>query len=709
MKISLGWKLQAGAFGGGNQVGQALKAALLAAGHQVTHDLNDPQIDLILLADPRPELQITAFSHYEVTHYLRHINPNALLVHRINECDERKAQHNIVNPPLRQAACLADHVVFVSAWLRDLHLGQGMQARQNSVILNGSDTTLFHSIGHIPWDGHGPLKLVTHHWGASPLKGFDIYQRLDELVAQSQGRLSFTYIGRLPEGFRLQHSRYLEPLTGQALADELRAHHVYITASRFEPGSNHQNEGALCGLPLLYLQNGSLLEYCTGYGIGFTETDFEAQVALMERTYADWQPKMAGFPHRAERMVAEYLTLFSQLAEQRANLIAQRHWPNALTPLSKPGDSPLQWLQKRQSELPTFLESLQVAGQPGRFLPLKQRLTSEGQQIALPFSCLALKTYKLLGLWDSLPDSEQTDWIAFIQSFQIQGNPLGLRWADYAFIDPALVQPIEWQTRRWQRLKERWVTPWVFNRLQRALSAETKQAIATLAEVGHSSRWPYRGFPTTPRQLRTYLSQLDWARPWASGAHLATLAVFYRLEAPRWLPDESIEALLAICRAWVEGLVDEATGAYFRGGSPSYDERVNGAMKLLTALAWFEWPIHRPEALIDSTLSQLPKAEGCHLVDAAYVLQRCLTQTNHRKAEAQAYMRHLVGMMQAHYNPADGGFSYHAGRSQEFFHAVQIGYGYPCSDLHGTTLLTWASNLILNACDVDPQVPFITP
>lgn len=709
MKISLGWKLQQGAFGGGNAVGLALKEALLAAGHTVSHDLTDPALDLILLADPRPELQITAFTHFEVANYLRHINPQALVVHRINECDERKGQVGIVNPQLRQAARLADHVVFVSSWLRELHLGQGMQARQSSFILNGSDTRLFHPNGHIPWDGKGPLKLVTHHWGASLQKGFDIYRRLDDLLPSYAGHLAFTYIGRLPEGFHFRQAAYLEPLNGEALADELRRHHVYITASRFEPGSNHQNEGALCGLPLLYLLNGSLMEYCTGYGLGFTEENFEQQLEAMFIHYAELQPKMASFPHRAERMVGDYLALFTQLHNQPADLIAARQWPKPLMHLSGLGDQHVAWLQARRGELPTFLDSLQVRGQAGRFLPLKHRLTAEGEQIALPFSCLALKTYKMLGLWEALPSESQAAWVSFIQSFQAQGNPLGVRWGENAFVEPALVQPVIWQTKRLQRLKEQWLTPWVFNNLQRAISAETKQAIATLAEVGQMSHHPYQGFPQTLRALQTYLTQLDWSKPWASGAHLATIAVFFRHEAPRFMPQSQIDGLLVYCRQFVDSLVDRTTGAYFRSGSPDYDERVNGAMKLLTALAWFDWPIHLPEALIDSTLSQLPKAEGCHLVDAVYVLHRCTLQTDYRKGDIQAYLLRLVEMMQAHYNPADGGFSYHAGRSQGHFHAAQLGYGYPCSDIHGTTLLTWASAMILNMFDAAQGWHLIKP
>ena len=64
-----------------------------------------------------------------------------------------------------------------------------------------------------------------------------------------------------------------------ALAAELKRHHAYVTGSMNEPGGNHQNEGALCGLPLLYRRSGCMPEYCAGFGIDFAGVD-EVPAAL---------------------------------------------------------------------------------------------------------------------------------------------------------------------------------------------------------------------------------------------------------------------------------------------------------------------------------------------------------------------------------------------------------------------------------------------
>jgi hypothetical protein len=231
--------------------------------------------------------------------------------------------------------------------------------------------------------------------------------------------------------------------------------------------------------------------------------------------------------------------------------------------------------------------------------------------------------------------------------------------------------------------------------VQRMISGESKQAIATLAQVGAATLRPYKGFSTHPAELMNYLNHLDWTQPWEAGAHTATIAVYLRTEAPRFLDKTRIAELLTICTDFINNLADSQTGAYFRGGSPSYEQRVNGAMKVLTALAWLEIPIHHPEALIDTCLMRLPDAEGCHLVDAVYVLHRCLAQTDHRKDEVQEFCRELVSIVRAHHN-SDGGFSYFAGRAQPHYHRVRITKGPPISDLHGSVLLTWAVVMMLD-------------
>jgi len=334
MKVSLGMKLQQGPFGGGNRFGHALSGYLRRCGVTVSYDLRDPDLDFILLTEPRHRLKISAYSDHEIFNYVRRVNPRCLVLHRINECDERKDSRG-VNQRLIIANACADHTIFVSRWLKNLYLKHGLNPLNSTVIHNGGDSDCFNSMGSASWDGRGPLKVVTHHWSSHRMKGFDIYKRLDNMLEQPQWRnqFEFTYIGNLPEVFKFKNATALPPLNGKELADRLKGHHVYITASQNEPAGMHHVEGTLCGLPVLYLESGGLPEYCQGYGVSFTPNDFEQKLREIRASFGHWKKRIGTYPYRAERMCSEYYDLMMRLDQERQVILQSRRswrWPRWL-------------------------------------------------------------------------------------------------------------------------------------------------------------------------------------------------------------------------------------------------------------------------------------------------------------------------------------------------------------------------------------------
>jgi hypothetical protein len=317
--VAIGMKLKSGPYGGGNQFGHALTAALQQQGITVVHSLNQPGIDLILVTEVRPWLDICAFSLLEATRYRAHYGTPILL--RVNECDERKeTKVKLLNEAIRAGARLADHAIYISAWLRDVVTESDYElTRSSSVIYNGADENIFNPQGSVAWDGTSPLKIVTHHWSSHPLKGWDVYQQLDSLIGgELRNQAGFTYIGNLPRSASLRHSRHIPPLTGAALAHELKQHHVYLTASINEPAGMHHIEGGACGLPLLYRSSGALPEYCAGLGIAFEgPEDFPITLKQMLRQYHTLQPRLNSYPHTAAKMTREYTDLFHSLTAHK--------------------------------------------------------------------------------------------------------------------------------------------------------------------------------------------------------------------------------------------------------------------------------------------------------------------------------------------------------------------------------------------------------
>ncbi|MGE5506091.1 MAG: hypothetical protein ACM31L_16845 [Actinomycetota bacterium] len=318
MKVAIGMRPRSGPWGGGNRFVVALVEALHRRGDRVVFDLADGDIDILLLVDPRRKSESASFQDRQIAAYLRR-RPQAMVVHRVNECDERKGTVGI-NRRLRHANLMADRTVFVSAWLMRLHLAQGWPCRRNGTILTGADRSIFNADGFVPWDGNGPLRVVTHHWGANRLKGFDIYERLDAMLAEPEwaGRLQFTYVGNLPQGYRFANATHVGPLDGPSLAAELKRHHVYLTASVNEPSGNHHIEGASCGLPLLYRVSGGITEYCEGFGVPFAdEAAFPDALRTMVATYSAQAAKMPAYTRSMDDTVAGYLALFDEMAGRR--------------------------------------------------------------------------------------------------------------------------------------------------------------------------------------------------------------------------------------------------------------------------------------------------------------------------------------------------------------------------------------------------------
>ncbi len=333
MKVAIGFRLQEGPYGGGNSVIRSLAEHLPARGFQVVWNLDDDDIDIIVLVDPRGRSPNISFAAGAILRYLAFRNPNAIVVQQIHDIDERKGTKTM-NFRQRLANYAADHTVCVGRWMLDLDVVRNEHRNAYSAIPNGGRTSVFHRNGHRPWDGNGPMRIVTHHWGAHRMKGFDVYLALDTLLDDPtwRQRVEFTYIGNVAAGVSFRNTRVLPPLADEPLAAELRQHHAYITASINEPAGLHHIEGALCGLPLLYRRSGALPEYCEGFGLAFDGVDdFAIAIERMRQEYDTWLGTLDAYSHSDTRMVREYAALFERLDNERRAIVARRHiWRNPL-------------------------------------------------------------------------------------------------------------------------------------------------------------------------------------------------------------------------------------------------------------------------------------------------------------------------------------------------------------------------------------------
>ncbi len=324
MKVAIGYEIQKGPWGGGNAFAKSLSDYLKHRGVKVVFDLNDKDIDIILLTDPRGFSPQVTIDTGKIIRYLLFKNNKSIIVHRINECDERKGTTNM-NSLLKRANFVADYTIFIATWLKNLDIH--FNDKGSHIILNGGDDKIFNSKNGSVWNQKEPIKLVTHHWGGNHLKGMDVYIKLDELLSEIKWKniFQFTYIGNIPGNYKFKNVKHIKPCNGKKLAKHLKKNHIYLTASKNEPGGMHHIEGALCGLPILFRDSGSLPEYCKKYGISFQGIeDIVLALEKMMDNYKILKEKMKLYDRTAEKMCAEYNSLFNELYKNRRTLVKKR-------------------------------------------------------------------------------------------------------------------------------------------------------------------------------------------------------------------------------------------------------------------------------------------------------------------------------------------------------------------------------------------------
>lgn len=295
-----------GPWGGASVFTRQLESSLFRCGFDVRYDLKK-QADLLFVIDPRIEEPLRTFGVDDIIAYKRE-HPACKVLHRVNECDQRKGT-DFMDRRLQEINETADVTVFISAWLRDYFVARWFDpARPHAVIYNGADPAFFHPVGNRPYDGKGPMRIVTHHWSDNPMKGFATYKALDDLIADSELEgFELWVIGRWPAGMTWRAAKTFAPVHDRALAGLLRQCHLYITASLWEPCGAHHVEGAQCGLPLLYhADGGGIVEAGKKYGLEFRD-NLKEVVLQARQDYTPLRERLLRDAPNGEMMCLEYI------------------------------------------------------------------------------------------------------------------------------------------------------------------------------------------------------------------------------------------------------------------------------------------------------------------------------------------------------------------------------------------------------------------
>ena len=281
----------------------ALRKALLKRGVNVRENELSENIDAFILNS----------IHFDVERFLEFSQKHKLnVIHRIDgpiylirgydrEKDELCYQLN---------AQFASATVLQSAWCYRHIVKMGYRPLTPVVIHNAVDSEIFHAIGRPTFDTNRKIRLISSSWSNNPRKGGPIYKWIEEHL--DWDRYEYTFVGNVSEEFT--RAKHIPPVSSEELAEILRRHDIYITASQNDPCSNALIEAMACGLPALYLNDGGHPELVGYGGLPFeSESEILPQLDKLADNYHMYQSLIA--VSNIDEVADKYLTLIREVVQ----------------------------------------------------------------------------------------------------------------------------------------------------------------------------------------------------------------------------------------------------------------------------------------------------------------------------------------------------------------------------------------------------------
>lgn len=291
-------------YGGGNQFMLALRNGLKKAGAKVVTNRFSDEVDV----------HICNSAWFDWSRFERQYQQKPFcMIHRIDgpvgwyrgtDIEEDANIHDLNRR-------FASATVYQSAYCLRGAISLGFEPVSPVIIPNTVDPELFHSKGKSPFDPENKIRLISTAWSDNPNKGGAFYKMLDERLDCE--RFSYTFVGRVQQ--RFTHIQHVQPQGSESLADLLRQHDIYITASRNEPCSNALLEAMACGLPALYRNEGGNPELVSFGGLPFErEGDFFEQLNRLVEHYELFQSLI--WIRSIDEIAGKYIDLARELLDR---------------------------------------------------------------------------------------------------------------------------------------------------------------------------------------------------------------------------------------------------------------------------------------------------------------------------------------------------------------------------------------------------------
>lgn len=181
----------------------------------------------------------------------------------------------------------AQATIAISQATIDMYRSIGIELVAPRVIHNPVDPAIFNPRERVRFGRDRKTRVIAVSWSDNPRKGGPVLRWLEQVLDWT--RYDLTFVGNTQESF--ERVRHLPPMPSEELADLLREHDVFFTATQHDAYSNALVEALSCGLPAVYLDSGGSREAVKEAGFAFTTQ--EEIPALLDRLRDEYEERQA--------------------------------------------------------------------------------------------------------------------------------------------------------------------------------------------------------------------------------------------------------------------------------------------------------------------------------------------------------------------------------------------------------------------------------
>lgn len=248
-------------YGGGNQFMLALRKGMEDLGVTVLNNKINKDIDAYIFD--------SSWLKKDILMKLRKLQ-NPLVAHRIDGPIQlyRGSDSSADDEIFELNREFATVTIIQSQFTLDKLLSLQYKPKNPVIVYNSINPEIFYPKKNAELKSN-KIKIISASWSDNPKKGGAVYKWLDGNLDFQ--KIEYTFVGRVKE--TLSNIKLVPPVDSQKLADMLRDHDIYITASENDPCSNSLIEALACGLPAIYRNSGGHPELVQNGGLPFDTAD----------------------------------------------------------------------------------------------------------------------------------------------------------------------------------------------------------------------------------------------------------------------------------------------------------------------------------------------------------------------------------------------------------------------------------------------------